>query len=208
MKSNIYALKNIIRAALFALAAVIVMSVKTGKAESQNVYLTENQNTVTISTGVASAESAGDEKWVKPTVPVEEAIDPIIEDPLTDLTINLSLDSSSVDPDSEEYTIDQNPTWLDRTVNYQMGETHFAKSIKYPQEAIDKGIQGLVKVFFVVEPDGRATHIKILESLDYECDQAVIQAVHYTKFDPGIVDGKSVKVHCILPVYFSLKNVN
>lgn len=99
-------------------------------------------------------------------------------------------------------------TWLDRTVDYKMGKTDFIKSIKYPQKAIEKGVEGLVKVFFIVEPDGRASHIKVLESLDYECDQAVIQAVHNARFNPGIVNGQSVRVHCILPVYFSLKDVN
>ncbi len=94
--------------------------------------------------------------------------------------------------------------WLDKTTTYKTDKVHFTKSITYPQKAIEKGIQGLVKVFFIVEPDGRASHIKIVESLDYECDQAVIKAVHNARFNPGTINGQSVRVHCILPVYFKL----
>jgi len=97
--------------------------------------------------------------------------------------------------------------WLDKTATYKMGKVNFTKSITYPQKAISKGIQGLVKVFFIVEPDGQASHIKILKSLNFECDQAVIKAIHNTRFNPGTTtNGQSVRVHCILPVYFKLNN--
>ena len=204
MKSNIYAHRNILKAALFPLIAVVVMmSVKASKTEAQPVYLTDNQNTGTVRAEAAVSKSANDEKWEKPTVPVEETADQLIDDPITDLDTYLPVDSSLYIT-SENITINKDPEWLERKVTFYNGERHFVKSIDYPQSAINNKVEGVVKVFFVVEPNGEASGIRIVQSLNYECDQAVIRAVHNAKFKPGIANGKAVRVHCILPVYFGL----
>lgn len=204
MKSNINTLKNILKAAFFSLAAaVIMMSVKTSKTEAQPVYLTENQNSDIVKSEALISKLAIDEKWKKPIVPVEETVDQIIDDPITDLDANFPVDSSLYIT-SENFTVNTDPDWLEQKVTFFHGKRHFVNSIDYPQSAIDNKVEGFVKVFFVVEPDGRASGIRIVQSLDYDCDQAVIKAVHNAKFKPGIVDGKAVRVHCILPVYFGL----
>ncbi len=204
MKSNIYAPRNFLKAALFSLiTAVVMMSVKTGKTEAQSVYLTDNQNSGAGKAVAAASKSVNDEKWKKPTVPVEETVDQLIDDPITDLDAYLPVDSSLYIP-SENITINKDPKWLERKVTFYNGKRHFIESIDYPQSAINNKVEGVVKVFFVVEPDGKASGIRIVQSLNYDCDQAVIRAVHNATFKPGIANGKAVRVHCILPVYFGL----
>lgn len=108
----------------------------------------------------------------------------------------------------KEKIYDNSKNWLDRTVSYKNGKSSFASSVVYPQDAIDHKVEGLVKAFFVVEPDGHTSNIRILKSLNYECDQSVIKAIHKVQFKPGMINGKAVRVHCILPVYFGLNGVN
>lgn len=131
------------------------------------------------------------------------------------LPVYFGLDPAKEDPKSLAETLpdtvlqpvyDNSHNWLDRTVSYKKGKVNFTRSIIYPQDAIDQNVEGVVKAFFVVEPNGHTSNIRILKSLNYECDQAVIKAIHQAKFIPGMIDGQNVRVHCILPVYFGLKN--
>ena len=49
--------------------------------------------------------------------------------------------------------------------------------LKYPEKAKKDGIQGKVFVTFVVERDGRLSNIKVIRSLNPECDQEAIRIV-------------------------------
>jgi len=133
------------------------------------------------------------------------------------LPVHFGLDPSDTDNVSSKQGIvsesllkmpafDNNRDWLDRMVTYKKGEHRFVQTIDYPQSAIENKVEGIVKVFFVVEPDGTTSNIRILKSLDYDCDQAVIKAVHKARFNPGMINGQPVRVHCILPVHFGLTN--
>lgn len=195
MKSNIYALQNILKAALFPLLVVVLLSVEVNTAKAQSVYFADNQSTVDTTT--PQANPAASKIWEKPTVPVKDTVDQIIEDPITD---------SLIPPENGDLILNKDPKWLDQKVVFYNGERNFVESIEYPQSAINNGLEGVVKIFFVVEPDGRASHIRIIQSLDYDCDQAVIKAVHNALFKPGMVGGKPVRVHCVLPVYFGMNS--
>ena len=80
--------------------------------------------------------------------------------------------------------------------------------IRYPQAAIDQGIQGQLVLRFVVEPDGRTSEIVVEKSLHPLCDSAAVRALREVAFVPGRQDGKPARVRMRLPVRFRLVGPN
>lgn len=80
-----------------------------------------------------------------------------------------------------------------------------AENITYPENARKNGIQGIVKIGFVVEVDGSLTNIKILKGIGSECDEEAVRVVKMMKFKAGKQNGKPVDVQFNLPIKFSLK---
>ena len=76
--------------------------------------------------------------------------------------------------------------------------------IRYPQAAIDEGIQGQLILRFVVEPDGRTTEIVVEKSLHPLCDSAAVRALREVAFRPGRQDGEAARVRMRLPVRFRI----
>ncbi len=67
------------------------------------------------------------------------------------------------------------------------------------------GMEGLVVVGFVVEPDGSISSIHVIKSAGKILDQAAIEAVKKLHFKPGKQRGKPVRVRMALPIRFQLK---
>ena len=85
------------------------------------------------------------------------------------------------------------------------------QNVKYPQIALENGIQGNVVVQFVVGPDGKMSHFKVLQSPDKTLSDAtiaVLQEANKLKkgWKPGKQRGKPVKVSFTLPVKFAIQN--
>ncbi len=80
-------------------------------------------------------------------------------------------------------------------------------NIKYPPMAAENNIQGSVYVSFTVEKDGNITDIKIDRKLGYGTDEEAIRALKLTKrWNPGMQNGKPVRVKYNLPIKFGLSN--
>lgn len=79
-------------------------------------------------------------------------------------------------------------------------------SIKYPQEAVDNGIQGRVTLRFVVSSDGSVKRVEILRGVHPVLDEEAIRVVSaLPKWKPGKQNGKAVPVWFSVPVTFQLK---
>ena len=79
--------------------------------------------------------------------------------------------------------------------------------LKYPQKALENGIQGTVAISFVVDENGNVGHIMVLSSPDYILTEAVLNILHNSpKWKPGKQRGKPVKQKFTLPVSFKLQN--
>jgi TonB family protein len=79
------------------------------------------------------------------------------------------------------------------------------QNIKYPEEAKKKGIQGKVFVSFIIEADGSITNVKVLRGFDKSCDQEAVRVIKLMpKWNPGIQEGKTVRVQFNLPIKFAL----
>ena len=80
-----------------------------------------------------------------------------------------------------------------------------ANSIKYPDEAVKKGIQGKVFVEFVVGKDGVVKDVKVAKSVDTALDAEAIKVVKsMPKWTPGMEKGKQVAVQYTIPINFNL----
>jgi periplasmic protein TonB len=79
------------------------------------------------------------------------------------------------------------------------------RNVRYPQAAIQSGIQGVVVVVFIIEPDGTLSNIKIERSVGGGCDEESMRVVRIMpKWSPGKRQGKAVRVMVRMPVVFRI----
>lgn len=76
--------------------------------------------------------------------------------------------------------------------------------LSYPKEAREKKIEGVVKILAFIERNGEVSSASVLQGIGYGCDENARLAVYYTRFKPGILKGKPVKVQMEIPIEFSL----
>ncbi len=79
------------------------------------------------------------------------------------------------------------------------------KLVVYPEEAMKKGLEGMVVVSGVIDEKGNVIKTKVEKSIGSGCDEAALKALTGTKWIPGEVKGKKVKVKVALPVMFKLQ---
>jgi|GEM_PF-3637425 len=80
------------------------------------------------------------------------------------------------------------------------------KEVKYPEEARNKGIQGKVYVYIIINKRGKIIESGVEEGIGLECDEAALKAFKEikVKWEPGIKDGIKVKVKLVIPFTFKL----
>lgn len=89
--------------------------------------------------------------------------------------------------------------------------TYVYTNIKYPKEAKESGVEGMVVVEFIVDEKGYALKEKIVKSVGYGMDKEVLDLIKEMReddsirFQPGTVDDKPVSVAYKLPVKFKLE---
>lgn len=84
---------------------------------------------------------------------------------------------------------------------------YIVSEIKYPKEAINKGIEGQVLVQFVIERDGSISNVQAVEGIGAGCENAAISALQAApSFKPGSQRGRTVRVRRELPIIFQLSN--
>ena len=82
---------------------------------------------------------------------------------------------------------------------------YLAANVKYPTEAIEKGIQGRVIVQMVVTKEGDIADTKIARGIDPLLDAEALRVVSsMPKWKPGKQKGEAVNVMYTLPVMFRL----
>ena len=81
-----------------------------------------------------------------------------------------------------------------------------AQAVKYPSEAVKKGIQGKVYVTFVVNKDGSVSNAKIARGVDPLLDAEALRIVSsLPKWKPGRQKGLDVAVQYTVPINFALQ---
>jgi len=80
------------------------------------------------------------------------------------------------------------------------------KSVKYPRESMEKGIQGKVFVSFVISKKGSVLNSKIERGVDPLLDAEALRVVNsMPEWIPGKEKGKKVAVQFTLPISFRLQ---
>lgn len=80
-----------------------------------------------------------------------------------------------------------------------------AKHIRYPEEAMERGIQGRVIVQFVIDEQGKVTNAEVVRSVSPELDKEALRiAGIMPKWNPGTRRGKPVKMKWSWPITFRL----
>lgn len=77
------------------------------------------------------------------------------------------------------------------------------KRTNYPQEALDKKIQGRVYLTFIVEPDGAVSNVTVVKGVDPLIDNEAVKAIESSpKWSPGLQGGQPVRVRYSLWLNF------
>ncbi len=85
---------------------------------------------------------------------------------------------------------------------------HINKNLLYPEEALEKNIQGKVIAYFVIDSEGEIANIKIRVSKGKEIfGKATLELIEkLPKFIPGRHKGKVTNVRHAFPVIFQLED--
>jgi TonB family protein len=84
------------------------------------------------------------------------------------------------------------------------GMESLRRRLNYPLEAKRRKVEGIVKVLVFIDEYGTVEKAEVVEGLGYGTEDAAQITVFYTKFKPGLLRGKPVKVQMIVPVEFKL----
>ncbi|MCF0165791.1 MAG: TonB family protein [Bacteroidales bacterium] len=94
---------------------------------------------------------------------------------------------------------------------YHGDEKQFLKQwvytyVKYPQSAMELGIQGRVIVDFIVEKDGSVSNVRVNKGVDDELDAEAVKVVAASpKWKAGVLGGQKVRVKYSIPIEFKLR---
>ena len=81
-----------------------------------------------------------------------------------------------------------------------------ANSVKYPEIAVENGIQGKVYVSFVVCKDGYVANAKIARGVEPSLDKEALRVVSsLPRWKPGVQRGQAVNVQYTVPINFVLQ---
>lgn len=95
------------------------------------------------------------------------------------------------------------PTFQGKDVN--SFRNYIAENIVFPQNAKETGIAGTVYATFVIDKDGSVIDVEIMRGVHPDVDNAVLKVIRNSpKWEPGINNGKYVKVKFTIPVAFKL----
>jgi len=96
-------------------------------------------------------------------------------------------------------------TIVDELPQIIQGEDSASKPLTYPDSAREAGIEGVVYVQMVVEPDGRPTNVVVLKGVHESLDEEARRFAQTMNFTPGRKNGAVVRTRVTLPLRFGLE---
>ncbi len=152
-----------------------------------------------------------DQKPPEPPKKVEvKVITDLLQVVTNDTKITTDVEFADFDEDTEviqtveikeEEVIDDQPFLVAETMpSFQGGDLNTFRSwvqsnVKFPQIALENGIQGRVVLSFVIEKDGRLTNIQVLQTPDRSLSEEAIRVLNKSpKWSPGKQRNQVVRV--------------
>ncbi len=81
---------------------------------------------------------------------------------------------------------------------------YIAENLRYPDEAVEKNIQGKVTINFLVSKTGEITTVKVKKSVHHLLDKEAIRVIKsMPKWNPGMLDGEAVDSYFTIPLNFN-----
>ncbi|MBN2812945.1 MAG: energy transducer TonB [Bacteroidales bacterium] len=77
--------------------------------------------------------------------------------------------------------------------------------ITYPQDAVENGLEGVVKVMCMVEKDGSVSSVVIVEDIGCNCADQVCKALRSVKLKPATHNGEPRRCPMLVQVRFDLE---
>ncbi len=86
-------------------------------------------------------------------------------------------------------------------------QRYLSKNLNYPERAVNKEIQGQVRICFMVDKEGNVSDPYIQKSVEYSLDQETIRIIKNSgRWDPAQTDGVPVNSYKIQPLNFRLES--
>jgi TonB family protein len=83
---------------------------------------------------------------------------------------------------------------------------YIAQNLKYPEEAVENGLDGTVYISFIVETDGVVSNVKVIRGVAPVLDNEAIRVVESSpKWTPGKQRGEKVRTTFTFPIIFKLQ---
>lgn len=101
---------------------------------------------------------------------------------------------------------DVKPMFLNSQDPRQFLQKWVYQYLRYPQSAVEEGVQGRVVVDFIIDKDGKVTDARIARSVDPRLDEEALRVINASpKWRPGKVNGQRVRTSMTIPVEFMLE---
>jgi protein TonB len=125
------------------------------------------------------------------------------------LLAGLFLCEKAISQDSPMVAQPQIFTFVEQMPKFPGGEdslvSFIQKHLNYPPMERDNDIEGKVLLRFVVLEDGSVSDVEVIRKVSPGLDKEAARVIKsLLKFNPGMQQGKPVKVYYNLPVQFSL----
>lgn len=78
------------------------------------------------------------------------------------------------------------------------------QNLKYPPEAVEKGIEGTVSLKYTIDHKGNVSDAHVISGLGYGCDEEAKRLVRLFKFEVPKTRGVKVQFHKDMHVHFRL----
>lgn len=221
-KNSEYVEKNVIDYMLFALAVVglissiafsgRIMDVMLGPVYEYDSSYSQGENAAIDS----SEDVSGDELGLN-EMEDEHLSEESIDEKTVVAKASVAEDNSNVSSETSYENANKAPSdnspenlvydVVDQMPSFPGGQNaliqYLSSNIKYPVAAEKKGIQGRVKVQFVVEKDGRIVDAAVVEPVEPSLDKEALRVVNsMPKWRPGIKNGENVRVKYYIPIVF------
>lgn len=110
----------------------------------------------------------------------------------------------------EEETVAENIYLQAEPVDgYEKLFAYFRENLKYPQQALKDSVQGVMKISFVIDLEGKPGDVRIEETLGPLFDlEAKTLIKSMPAWKPALLNGKPVRSRISLPLTFEVKKVN
>jgi protein TonB len=138
----------------------------------------------------------------------DEMLPPIMDSRITESATYDDIRAEAIEapyePDKVYDVVDQMPEFLPK----DQLTSFIADNLVYPENAREQGLEGVVKISFIVEKDGRVSGATILKSSNFaELDMEAIRVVKkMPRFAPGRINGLAVRSRMTLPITFLLRD--